>query len=97
MCSHNVTRVRNFSSQLLFLVYHLQDLVSHMQTTLLSRTSLLNARDEDAHVVSSRQPQTNAVSLLEVHHHSIWPAGGDKHAGYINIGNVSKNILNTGK
>lgn len=61
--------------------FYLQDLVSHMQTPLLSRTSLLNTSDEDAHIVSSRQPQTNTVSLLEVHHHRVWPAGGAIHTG----------------
>lgn len=55
---------------------YLQDLVPDAETLLLSRTPLLNTGNEDADVVSSSQPQADAVALLEVHHHRVGPAVG---------------------
>lgn len=53
---------------------HLHDLISCVETLLLSRAVLLNTGDEDTHIISSRQPQTHAVTFLETHHHRGRPA-----------------------
>lgn len=54
---------------------HLHDLVSSVESLYLCRTVLLNACDENAHVVSSSKTQANTITLLEAHHLSVGAVG----------------------
>lgn len=51
----------------------LHDLISCTQSFLRCCTVLLNTSDEDAHIISSCQPQAHAVPFLEMNHHRAWP------------------------
>ena len=75
-------------------VRNLHDLVSGAEALLLSRAALLDASDEDPHIIPSCQPQPHTVSFLEAHHHCVSPAGGGREGeqetngpliGYYNI------------
>lgn len=54
---------------------HLHDLVSSAESLYLCRTVLLNACDENTHVVSSSKTQANTIALLEAHHLSVGAVG----------------------
>lgn len=50
---------------------YLQNLVSFLQALLLCRGTLLNASHKYPNVISTSQPETHAVSLLELHHFGV--------------------------